>query len=144
MGKILIIGGPKTGKSTLGRRLSGELSVPLKCSDFTNRGGDIEPLKFATKDEQWSYASEKVAEWLDDPSDMVIEGIAVVRGIRKWLKQHPKDPLPFEKIIYLTVSQQELGKGQHALCRSVNTIFGEILPAIKDRLEIHKEAITCE
>lgn len=106
MQRVVIVGGPRCGKTTL----AGTLAVrPVRHTD------DLVPTH------EWSAASEVVATWLDKPGPWVVEGVATVRALRKWLEAHstgtPCDVvhLRFDPFVPLTTRQQ----GMLEACRTV-------------------------
>ena len=84
--RVIVAGGPGTGKSWLGRELLNEaakvdlLSTPaLLRADPISLGGD------ATR-EDWEGNSVEVAAWFDRPGNWVIEGVKTVYALRRWLQ----------------------------------------------------------
>ena len=79
--RVVLVGGPLTGKSTLARALAPrylpEPEHQTRCTDELM--GVLE----------WSEASAEVARWLNEPGPWIIEGVATARALRKWLTQHP-------------------------------------------------------
>jgi GTPase SAR1 family protein len=110
--RIAIIGPPGSGKSTLGERLSKELSIPLLSTDSVIHLG-------------WSNASLEVSNWLNRPS-FIIEGVALPRALRKWQWLHPKMPPPVDKVIKLSTNYRALKRGEIAMAKGIETVFNEI------------------
>ena len=73
----------------------------------------------------WSAGSAEVARWLDMPGDWVIEGVSVVRALRKWLLAHPVG-LPHDKLVYLRVPHEKLTEGQRSMTKGHDTIWASI------------------
>lgn len=122
MTRIVILGGPKTGKTTLAGIIdcpNGEPSgfvVPVRHTDDLIHLG-------------WSEASQHVAdEWLTQPGPWIIEGVAAVRGLRKWHAQHPHQPPPVDRVIYLTEPHEPLTSGQRGMATSIENMHREIVP----------------
>jgi hypothetical protein len=74
---------------------------------------------------EWSEASAEVATWLDVPGPTVIEGVAVGRAIRKWLKAHPTGK-PCDIVYRLesamvprTPAQETMAKGERTVWLSL-------------------------
>jgi hypothetical protein len=104
--RTVIIGPPKAGKTTLGLALSAELGVPLLHTD--DLIGRFE----------WSAASEHIANvWLAEPGPWILEGVAAVRGLRKWLDANPSGK-PCELIIELTTPRIELSSRQAGMAKA--------------------------
>lgn len=111
--RILIAGGPRTGKTTFANRIASKLRVAPRHTD------DLIGLY------QWSAASDEVARWFDDPGPFVIEGVAVARALRKWLAFHhagkPAD------VVYLgSVPHVALSIGQASMASGCETVWNEI------------------
>lgn len=113
--RIVIIGGPKTGKTTISRQFP---CLVRHTDDLIATHG-------------WSEASQEIVSWLLTPGPWVIEGVAAVRALRKYLAQHPGSK-PCAEILYLTRPHQALNKGQTSMHKSCATVFKEIEPQLKD------------
>jgi adenylate kinase family enzyme len=112
MNKILIIGGPRTGKSTLASERSEAEGLPIHhLDDLSDRG--------------WSEQSDQIAEELSHDGPWIKEGVSGVRGLRKWLQRNPGKVPDFE-IIHLTEPRAEQSVGQAAMQKGHNKIWGEV------------------
>jgi broad-specificity NMP kinase len=119
--RVIIGGGPGTGKSTLAARLGGEPGVVLRSTDEL------------ISTHEWSAASEEVARWFDDTAvPFVIEGVATCRAIRKWLKAHP-DGLPADFFVWLTITRVKLEPRAAGLGKGCEKVWREILPELRRR-----------
>lgn len=118
MSRTVIIGGPKTGKTTLATELAEQTHGIVRHTD------DLMKL-------DWSAASAVASEWFDLPYD-VIEGVMAVRALRKWLKRNAKGK-PCDKILYLTKIHVPLTHGQRSMTKSIATIFEGIYDALVAR-----------
>ena len=114
--RIVITGGPKTGKTTLALSMRQHPEVCILHTD------DL----IATHD--WSAASQRAAEWLDDPGPWIIEGVAVVRALRKWRAAHPGAAPPIDRVIRLTTPYVALSKGQSTMAKGEDTVWREVAP----------------
>jgi dephospho-CoA kinase len=112
--RILIIGGPKTGKTTLANKLAVEMPASVRYTDSVMGLG-------------WSEASAEVATWFDEPGPWIIEGVAVPRALRKWMKNNPGERPPVDKIIGCDGAFQELTPGQQSMTKGVDTVMKEIV-----------------
>jgi len=114
--RICIIGGPRTGKTTLANTMSNVLHTDDLIELF-----------------DWSGVSEHVAmDWFARPGPWVIEGVAVVRALRKWLKSNA-DGVPCERIIVLTEPHVELSKGQATMAKGHAKVWNEVRPLLLAR-----------
>ncbi len=112
----VIVGGPKTGKTTLANSLGGKV---IRRTDHLI--GRLE----------WSELSEYVSHWFDEPGEWVIEGVAAVRAIRKWLARE-SGPFPAE-IILLTVPRVPRTSRQEAMAKGVETIWNQVKDELVER-----------
>lgn len=114
--RICIIGGPRTGKTTLANTMSNVLHTDDLIGQF-----------------DWSGVSEFVAtDWFARPGPWVIEGVAAVRALRKWLAANT-DGVPCERIIVLTEPYVELSKGQASMAKGHEKVWQEVLPQLLAR-----------
>lgn len=118
--RLLIVGPPRAGKTTLAK----SLSPAARSSDDAMHLG-------------WSEASAEVASWFDAPGPWVIEGVAVVRALRKWLEAHPVTaqdcPKPCDRIVYLVHDGRGLSQGQQSMGKGIATVWREILSELRRR-----------
>lgn len=113
MTRILITGGPKTGKTTLAKQLAVEnAGILLHTDDFIPLG--------------WSTASEETALWMGKYGPFIIEGVAVPRALRKWLASNPTGT-PADKVIFLGKPWVALSPGQLAMTKGLVTVWKEIV-----------------
>lgn len=108
--KVLIIGGPKTGKTTHAR----SYGLPVMNTDHL------------ANTMAWGEDSAEVAKWLEKDESCVIEGTAVVRGLRKWMALHPNQSLDGIEVVNLTRAHQPQSDGQARMDKGVQTIWGQI------------------
>lgn len=118
--RIIILGGPRVGKTTLSQKLKDELSILT-----TRHSDDLKHL-------DWSESSTEAAKWFSDSGDWICEGVQMARGLRKWLQANPEKLLDVD-IIWLTRPQAELLKGQEVMAKGVRTVFEEIQPELITR-----------
>lgn len=117
--RILIIGGPRVGKTTLATQLGEKLGMPVLSTDSL-----IGLLA-------WSDASAEVARWLDRES-FLIEGITVVRAIRKWLAANEAG-LPCDVLYVGETPRVERTQGQITMAKAFRTIWSEVAPELERR-----------
>jgi hypothetical protein len=117
MTRIVICGGPRTGKTTLSHDQG---FLIIRHTDDL-----IEQCKHLGKD-SWSEASRIASTWLDEPGHWVIEGVAMCRAMRKWREAHPGELPPMDKVIRLTDPYGPLTKGQVTMAKGEETVWREI------------------
>jgi len=111
--RVLITGGPKTGKTTLSAQLRTQVGAqPMHTDDLIALG--------------WSEASQEVALWIAQPGPWIIEGVAVPRALRKWFAANPTGK-PADKVIFLGKPWQELSPGQLAMTKGLVTVWKEVV-----------------
>lgn len=121
--RVLVLGGPRTGKTTLATRLGHERLVRVRHTD------DL------ITTHSWSDASDEVARWLEEPGPWVIEGVAAVRALRKWLEAHrlPSSGLPFDELFVGSTAKVLRTPGQEQMARACESIWDEVRPHVLRR-----------
>lgn len=118
--RVCIVGGSKTGKSTLADRLGGEPGVKLFRSD------DL------IASHAWSEASAEVANWMSEPPPWILEGVAVVRALRKWLARDTPGT-PCDLVVVCTRVWVPLSEGQRRMNKGHEKVWGEVEPELRRR-----------
>lgn len=117
--KIAIVGGPRTGKTTLGEAMALRSGTALLSTDSLIALG-------------WSEASQAVAALLlTEPGDLIVEGVAVARALRKALAQ--TDGAPCGRVIVLESPHVALTPGQATMAKGVATVWTEIVDVLRGR-----------
>lgn len=125
--RIIIIGGPRVGKSTLSQKLRDGLGISnLRGSD------DIKHLG-------WSESSAEASKWFGEPGEWIIEGVQMARALRKWLAGNPGVPLDADILTLHRPFGSPLLPGQEAMSKGVETVFREIRAELIERgVRVHK------
>jgi dephospho-CoA kinase len=119
--RIVIVGPPKAGKTTLGRDLAESSGVQLRHTD--DLIGELD----------WSGCSERIAsEWFAQPGPWIIEGVAAVRALRKWLAAN-REGKPCDQIIALSKSWVALTTRQAGMASGCASIWGSIRSTVAAR-----------
>lgn len=113
--RLIIVGGPSTGKTSLAQELSVKHGITnVRQTDQLTALG-------------WSEASAEAAKWIDEPGDWIVEGVVAPRALRKWLAANPGKPLPEGTSIYvLTRPYVPQSKGQQTMTKGIYTVLTEI------------------
>jgi len=113
--RLVIVGGPRTGKTTRAKALGKERGCRvISTDDFIDLG--------------WSGASEHVASMMSYKGPWIIEGVAAVRALRKALKTGVK---PCDRVLVLMEPKTGIIRGQHAMGKGVATVLDEVVPLLK-------------
>ena len=117
--RIVIAGGPRTGKTTRARELAERLRVPLRHTD------DL-------IDQGWVAAGAAAAAWLDEEGPWIVEGVAAPRALRRWLKRHRRGA-PCDLIVFFAEAVVERTPRQDAMAKGCATTYREIRRALLRR-----------
>lgn len=133
--RIIIVGGPRVGKTTLSKKLIDEWGIST-----LHTSQDLERLFPANQSngENWSKSSEYASKWFDEEGDWICEGVQMARGLRKWLLANPGKQLDADIFLLRQPMVPQLD-GQKAMMKGVETVFREIEHAlIKRGARVHK------
>ncbi len=138
--RICIVGGPRTGKTTLALQLrDAALSDPSTASlSLVHSDALIDEVS-------WSEQSEVLARKLDNPGPWIMEGVAVPRALRKWLAKRKVTDLalanvidkailrPCDIVYVLQRPHVERSKGQETMAKAVETVWKLVQPELLKR-----------
>jgi hypothetical protein len=118
--RVVIAGGPRTGKTTLASTIAAEHGLsPLSTDDLMGRF-------------EWSALSEHVAERMSEPGPWLWEGVRAVHAMRKWLASHPQGA-PADFVLWLSVPKVERTPGQVTMGKGVTKVWQEIAAELRRR-----------
>ena len=105
--RLLILGVPKAGKTTLSKHLSAE-------------GRRLIPTDYLTVGE--------LVSWLDMPGPWIMEGVTLVRALMEWLDKHHFHPelRPADTIIWMPDPKITLTKGQQNMAAGLCTVWESV------------------
>ncbi len=133
MTKIILVGAPRSGKSTYARQLR-QRGIPTYCTDPESLVKDIEKnVTYLPEGLDWSQASQYVVdEWLSMKGPWCIEGIATVRALRKALDGY-KELLKGVQVIRIKGQHKDdvTKPGQITLKKGIDTVWKEIAPTLR-------------
>lgn len=133
--RLVISGGPGHGKTTLAdiERDRAGLNFFL-CTDTklqAQRSRGLHPNALyapSSLDGDWSGLSQWVADtWLNNRGPWVLEGVAVVRALRKWHDDNPTGAPPCDRLIRLTQPKMQLTPRQAGMADADDRRFDELL-----------------
>ena len=112
--RVVVLGWPKSGKSAYAAILAQQYGLPIRATD-------------TLIDLPWSRQSEVVRDWLDEDGPWLIEGVVVVRALRKWHELYPDQPPPVDELVVmpppplesLTPAQIVMGKGHDTILEQI-------------------------
>lgn len=124
--RVVIVGGPKRGKSTLSREFLAN-GFRVFCTDQRSMVAEpIDGCTYLPEGLDWSASSAYVAEhWLTQPGPWVVEGVATARALRKWADAH-ESGLPCERIVFLRAPKVTTTKPQEAMAKGIDTVWAGI------------------
>lgn len=110
MTRLVIAGVPRAGKTTMANSY-------------------VRPIARHTDDligsRPWSEVSVEVATWFDAPGPWIVEGVAAVRALRKWLRTHDTGA-PCDRVIWFDVPRVAPLPGQLVMAKGCRTVWHEI------------------
>jgi adenylate kinase family enzyme len=121
--RIVIAGGPGVGKTTLAKRLSERLGLPVLSTDLLVGSLD------------WSGISNEAALWLNKPGGWIVEGVAMPRALRKWLARSPSTAAAGLAVIWMPRAVEDRTSGQRNMAVGVDTVWKQVLP------ELHRRSV---
>lgn len=127
--RIVIVGGPRRGKSTLARSYREE-GIPTYCGDPASLVKDPEfGVTYLPDGLEWSECSAYVAErWLTQPGPWCCEGVVMARALRKFLANGGDASGIDVVVIEAAHPDAEVTAGQEQFTKSVMTVWSEIAP----------------
>ena len=124
--RIAIAGVPKAGKTPLSHELQGGNGYACPPGGHCLHTDDL------IRDHEWSGASAEAATWFDEPGQLIVEGVAVPRALRKWLIAHAEGK-PCDRVIWLGRPLIELSPGRLTMAKGCRTVWLEVLPGLVAR-----------
>lgn len=124
--RIVVVGGPRCGKSTLARWYR-ERGTPTFCGDPLSKVKEPEP-GVTYLPEGLDFSGDKgAAQWIVDNwfsmrGPWLCEGHVMARALRRCVNR----PTPCDKVLLLPVPKVDQTPGQLAMTKGVMKVWGEI------------------
>jgi hypothetical protein len=114
--RITICGGPRVGKTTLGRVLAEEHRITLvSTDDFMSQ--------------PWAMIPDLVIERIRDERAWVLEGTQTARVLRRWLNDQGANP-NLTSVYWLSKPLVELSDRQESMAKGVEKVFNDVRPKL--------------
>jgi hypothetical protein len=117
--RVIIAGGPRSGKSTLAQNISRSGRIRVRGTD------ELIGL-------DWSDSSLVASSWFEYPGPWICEGVVTPRALRKWLAREPTGA-PADLIVWANEAVSPRVAGQEAMAKGCATVWREILPELERR-----------
>lgn len=133
---IVVLGGPRRGKSSIARLLAETNQLQHLCTDpqrfCRNMAGTPDSLEY-----------DQVSQWVSDnwmqKANVVIEGVHAARALQKWIGSPGTDGTgsPVKRVVYMIHEmEQRMRPGQRAQATTVARVLTELMPSISGMLEL--------
>lgn len=110
--KILIVGVPKAGKTTLAAKIGAETKFREYHTDDIIDNSRFIDHAFVVK------------AWFEKEGPWIIEGCIVPRALRKWLQMHTGKPC--DQLFWMANPKEELSKEQTTFAKGCLKVIDEI------------------
>lgn len=111
--RIVIVGGPRTGKTTLSGVIMAAFGLSPRHTD------DL------IETHEWGAAISEVENWLRTGGPWVIEGVTAAHALRRWLSAN-ESGAPADIVVVTSVPHMELSDGQRRLGDQFHSVVSEI------------------
>lgn len=117
--RIIIAGGPKTGKTQLAAKLVRQVGAqkPM-CTDTLIKNHD------------WETISDRVSEWFDLSAPWVVEGVITPHALEKWFVRNPIGK-PADVVLWLPEVRAPQTPRQASMTKGCFTVWQRVIPMLR-------------
>lgn len=128
--RIVVIGGPRTGKTTYATKLAKQLGVHLgSTGKRTEQEEGLVSTDNYMKRANWKTLPDVVIKDLKDRDSWVLEGTQAARVLRRWLKESPAE-VKVDKVLVFNRAWVPRNPGQEAMAKGVRTVLRDLQPLL--------------
>lgn len=117
--RIIIAGGPKTGKTAL----SGVLSTRYGITDVRH----TDSLR---EGRTWEAIVDQVSHWYDDEGPWIIEGVVTPHALVQWFTRNNFEK-PADVVLFLEKGMEHRTPKQLSLAKGCMTVWKHVLPHLR-------------
>ncbi len=130
MPRIVVLGGPRTGKTTYATKLAKKLGVHLgSTGKRTEQEDGLVSTDNYMKRANWATLPDVIIKDLKNREDWVLEGTQAARVLRRWLKEDINGP-KVDKVLVFNKPWVTRSGGQEAMAKGVRTILKDLQPLL--------------
>ena len=131
MARIVVIGGPRTGKTTYATKLARQLGVHLASTGKRTEaeGGLVSTDNYIGRG-TWGEVPDHIIKDLRQRESFVLEGTQAARVLRRWLTQNPDEPR-IDKVLVFNRAWVPRNPHQESMAKGVKTVFRDLEPLLK-------------
>ena len=128
--RIVVIGGPRTGKTTYATKLAREFGAHLASTGkrTPDESGLVSTDNYMRR-ANWGTLPDVVLKDLKDRDNWVLEGTQAARVLRRALKEDPS--FKVDKVLVFNRPWVTRNGGQEAMAKGVRTILKDMAPLLK-------------
>lgn len=129
--RVVVLGGPRTGKTTYATKLAKQLGAHLAST-----GKRTEAPEGLVSTDNWMHKStwadlpDAVIKDLKGRDSFVLEGTQAARVLRRWLVREPES-VKVDKVLVFGQPWVARTPGQESMAKAVRTIFRDLQPLLQ-------------
>jgi len=120
--RVFIIGGPRSGKTTMAAFLAKRHKLAHYCTDPLSLVKEpTDGVKYLPEGLYWGEDSDYIVSQWFPLDNVIIEGVGLARALRKFKGENPCD-----HIVVLPDAVVERTTGQEVMAKGVMTVWSEV------------------